>query len=426
MVHPLAVSLARSDVRFRLPEFERLKAAYSDPDLAIPEAVVKDRVTRLLERMAHEKRLKSTDPVPDIVARIFPSPGVIDEAAFDAAVDVGDRRNLYKSVLEAFTTVKPSDRPALRSAMKDAADLIQKVEGDDAGLTKVFGGKKAEAKTNYGKARSALGTLQSKISTKVTTDYNLDAMEIGLGGWASFKEQEVHLTSAVAQVTDPKKTQITLIHEAAHLADRTINDRGYYGSANFEALDEDVKLGNAAHYEELPRRAQGTSKFPGKTFTPGVLASGSAPTREDDVRRMASEFLRMAWDAAVDTHVFFRDLRKSYLQQGHWAFRKHRTVIMELSKLMDLSIHEQAGTVNVVTMLDVSLTESIARGVSLTRQELPSVTFPAAPGAKTDTEIRDDMVDAAVARYGNLLRDKARDRKLLEWFEAHYHNVPSV
>src|SRR5690242_12114739 len=51
MTHPVAVAMRRPGVRFRVPSFDKLKSTYTDKDLKIPEAVVKARVTQLLERM---------------------------------------------------------------------------------------------------------------------------------------------------------------------------------------------------------------------------------------------------------------------------------------------------------------------------------------------------------------------------------------
>ena len=373
VVHPVAASLAQPEVRFRLPEFERLKAAYTDKDLKIPEAVIKDRVRQLLERMEHDGRLKSTDPVATIVAKIFPGAGKIDEAAFDDAVDTADQESIYRSVMDANTKVKKAERAGLRANMTDAIDLIRQAEADAAGLAEVFGSKATAARAIYGKARKSLADLSKNLDKRVSTDYNLDDPEVGLGGWANFGAKHVHLLISVVKGTDPKATKSTLIHESSHLADTTVDDLGYYGSPGFEAMSEDEKVANAAHFEELPRRLMGTSVYATTTFTPGVKKGGGAMTHEDIVRRDASEVLRMAWDAAVDAHLFVRGVRKSYLKGSSnpfkkSAFKKHRPLIMEISRLMDLTIHRQAAGRAIVTTLDVTLTESIARGVSQRRR----------------------------------------------------------
>jgi hypothetical protein len=424
--HPAVASLTRPDVRFRVPEFDRIKSAYLDKDLNIPEAVIKDRVGKLLERMQSENRLKSKDSIPNIIAKIFPSAGKIDEAAFEDAVDTGDRSKIYKDVFDAKTGVKSPDQAKLKKAIRDAIDLITKAEADSAGLTAVFGTKSATAKANYAKARAVLDTASKDMATHISTDYNLDDPEVGLGGWANFSSQHMHLLLDVVKVKDEDETKITLIHEASHLADSSVDDLGYYGSDGFEAMTEDEKVGNAAHYEELPKRELGVSSFAGLTFKPGVKKSGGVVTREDTVKRNASEYMRMAWDAAVDTHTFIRALRQQYLKGSRAGFVANEKIIMDLSKLMDLSVHEQTPSKAIITTLDVTLSESVARSVALIGSKVDAVPFPGPIGKETDDELRDKIVAQGVKDYGHLLKDPARDKKLLDWFHANYRAVPSV
>lgn len=427
--HPATKSLHQPDVRFRLPEFARIKAAFEDPDLKIPEAVIKDRVAKLLSRMQADKRLKTTDDVPTIIAKVFPSPGVIDETAFNAAVDTSDKEVIYKDIMDAFTKVKTPDKAKLKKAIDDSIALISVVEGNSAGLKEVFGSKDADAKTIYGKARQALKDTKANMDTAISTDYNLDDPEVGLGGWASHGARHMHLVLDVVKVTDDKDAQITLIHEAAHLAHPNVDDKGYYPPSTppdvFLAADEATKISNAAHFEELPRRELGTAQFAGKTFTPGVSASGGAVTREDTVRGTVTEHFRKAWDAAVDTHTFMRGVRISYLNGSKKPFIDNKTIIMEISKLEDLTIHTQAPGQEIVTTLDITLTESIARSMGILGSMAKSTPFPI-PGALTDTELRDQMIDATISKFDNLLKDATRDRALVDWMVAHYRSLPSV
>jgi hypothetical protein len=427
--HPVAATLARSDVKGRVPTFADLKAVYQDKALAVPADVVRAAVTQLLGRMAREKRLKSKDSVPAIVARIFPAPGVISETEFTKAIDVADRTAIYRSVLDADTTVRKVDRAKLRAAMKASADLIRSVEGDDVGLKAVFGAKAPVAKANYARARAALAEVSRDMATKVSTDYNLDDPEVALGGWASHGARHMHLLVEIVKVIDAKESKVTLIHEAAHLADPSVDDQGYYGTANFEALSEDVKVGNAGHYEELPRRKLGTSSYAGLTFTPGVLKGGGAVTWEDTIKREASEYLRKAWDAAVDTHTWLRGVRKAFLRRDRSPFEADKALILEVSQLMDLTVHRQAPDKARITPLDVTLTESIARGVMLVGSlaERETVERPYGPWQDPkdeDVVARHTVIDGAVAKYGQLLGDAVRDRALLDWLVAHYRSLP--
>ena len=425
MKHPVAESMRRPDVQFRVPTFKKLESTYKDKDLKIPEAVIKDRVTQLLRRLKGDGKLKSTDSVATIVAKIFPGGGKIDEAEFNNAVDVSDRSRIYESVAEAETMVKAADKPKLKTAMVDAADLVKQVQGDAAGLKAVFGTQDATAKTNYANAEKALRDLPAKMDTQVNTDYNLDDKEIGLGGWASHADQKMHLLLDVAQVKNEKKTKAILIHEASHFGTATVKDHVYYNNNGFFELDEAKKVANAAHYEELPRRVLGTSSFDKMTFVPGTKPGGGAITKEDQIKSDANLYIRRAWDAGVTAHKFIRAVHREGLASNKKPFDDNKALILEMSKLMDLTIHEQAAGKQMVTPLDVTLMESVAGGVSKIKNLSGSVPFPAVLGL-TDIQLRDKIIAEAVKKYDNLLKDPARDKKLLDWLEAHYKQFPKV
>ncbi len=417
--------LTSRNVKYRLPAATNLKSAFTDKTLNIPENVVKSRVTALLERMAIEKRLKSKDPVPVIVGKIFPAPGVMDEKEFNNAVDPKDASEVYQAIAESHTRVKDPDKPKLQAAIADTITLVKQCEADNANLKDVFGSMDAVAKKNYGGIATALDNLSKNMNAKVTADYNLDNDEIGLGGYALHNTQQVHLLLKVAQVKDMAKTKITLIHEGAHLADPSIIDQGYYGSDGFEAKDEAIKVANAAHYEEIPRRKLGTSKFP-KTFQPGVLSSGAKVTRADTVKTSAGEYMRMAWDTAVDVFLLLRDVRQHYLAGDRKPFKDNEAVLKDISKQEDLTIHEQTAGNEIVTTLDLTVAESIAHGFHAMSKEIKNISFPASPGVLTDDQIRDQMVAQAAANLNLLMRNPARDKNLGDWMVKNYKNIPSI
>ena len=420
MPHPLAEQLARHDVHARMPNFTDLKAAYTSKKLGIPESVIKEKVAQLLGRMQREKRLRSSDPIPTIVAKIFPGPGQISEKEFTTALDVSDRTVIYQTVLDAETTVKKADRAKLAAAMKDARDLIGKVEGDSAGLTAVFGAKATLAKTRYAAAKAALVDAAAHMDRMVSTDYNLDDPEMGLGGWAV--PGHMHLLVDIVKVVDPAETKSTLIHEAAHQADGSVVDLGYYASPGFEGMTEDEKINNAAHFEELPRRILGKSRFPTHTFTPGAKVGGGALTADDIIHRVASEKMRKAWDAAADAFMFLRGVRKAMLRGDKTPFTDHDAMINQISQVADLTIHQQKIASARVTSLDVTLIESIARATSLIGGLTDAETVPSGP--YTHQGAADVMIDAAAARYGRLLGDPVKDRAVINWFFTHYKGIP--
>jgi hypothetical protein len=239
----------------------------------------------------------------------------------------------------------------------------------------------------------------------------------------------MHLLFEVVTVSDPKESKATLIHEAAHLSDPSVDDHGYYDTPGFEGMPEGKKVANAAHYEELPRRVLGTSSYAGVTFTPGKGKGGGALTWEDQVGRTASEYLRMAWDAAVDAHTFIRGIRRSAIGGNRSPFTSNQVLIREISLLMDLTVHEQDPAHAEITSLDVTLTESIAHGVDrilgIAKGETvskPSGSF--ASQADLDKAARDQVIDAATGKYGRLLGSPVRDRALLDWLVAHYRKLP--
>jgi hypothetical protein len=396
----------------------------------VDEAVVRSRVRRLLERMDREGRLRvavSVD-IGVVMDEIFPAPGILDETAYDRYIDPADRSMVYYSVREASTEPQAADRADLRNAMLSAATTAESGAGDEAGLRAVFGPTEwSTARDNYRLIRDRLRTVSADIENRVTTDYNLDAQETFLGGWASFGGQHMHLLSEV--VADPltAESKATLLHEAAHLAASSIDDHVYYGTTGFEAADHATKIDNAAHYEELPRRVWGVSRYPSLTFTPGVSSSGAPLTTEEQIRAGGAEYYRRAWDAAADFDDLIKQARRDQLDgtalDGSTVAR-----LLEVSPLMDLTLHEQMRSPPDITRLDVSTSESIVRAMSMAGDYVESLTnvVPMGPFRSSTDEISagvDLAVDAAMAANSGLLGDAARDRQLVDWLHSHYQNV---
>jgi hypothetical protein len=417
--------LDQPDIQARVPKFSDLKAAYNDKKLRIPQAVVKNAVFQLLGRMAVEGRLKSKEPVAAIVSKIFPGPNLVSEAEFNKALDPADRTQIYQTVLDAHTAVRKGDQAQLKIFMKDAGDLMLKVESDAAGLKAVFGTQDAVAKARYAAARSSLAAVSADLDKHVTTDYNLDDPETFLGGWAQHSTQFMHLLADIVKGTNPSETKTTLVHEASHLGHGSVQDLGYYGTPAFEAMSEADKVNNAAHYEELPRRLLGTSSFPGHTFTPGTLKGGGAVTRVDIVRKMASDHLQRAWDCASDAHMWLRGVRTAWLMKKDTKpFTDQKALILELSKLCDLTVHQQVGKHARVTALDISIIESITRAMSLIGDGVVAEPLPGGP--LSDKGAAEVMVAEATKKYGQLLRDPARDKTLVDWLASHFQTLPDA
>lgn len=417
------------DAKWRVPPSADLQAMLTVG--TVDEAVVHSRVRRLLDRMNREGRLSSSTCFGDIkvvMDQIFPAPGVLDQAAYDRYIDLADRTMVYNSVRKRMTTPHAADRADLKRAMLKVATTAQSVATDEAGLRDVFGPAEwTTARVNYGLIRDRLKAVSADIQHRITTDYNLDAQETFLGGWASFGGQHMHLLSEV--VADPLTTgsMATLLHEAAHLALSSIDDYVYYGTVGFEAMDHAKKIVNAAHYEELPRRAWSVSRYSGQTFTPGVSRSGAPPTTEERIKAEGAGYYRRAWDAALDFDDLIKQARRNQLD-GTALDKKTVALLLKVSPLMDLTLHEQRKSPPDITRLDVTTSESIGRAMGLAGDDLRSLTdiAPMGPFLSTDDEIAmgvDLAVDAAMVAYGGLLGDATRDRKLTDWLHSHYKNV---
>ena len=411
---------AGGPVKFRLPTSAALKAEYTSGN--VPEKVIQDRIAMALTRMQQEGRLKVSDPVADIIKRVFPSPGVFDEAEYAKVVDVADPSKIYKNVFDAQTTVNSVDKVKLTAVINDAIKLIDKSIADTAGLKQVFGSKHPKAKAVYGQAKQVLKNALANMDALVSTDYNLDDREVGLGGWASHASQHMHLEVEVAQAKDPAEAQITVIHEACHLADPAVDDQGYYSPGPFVSMSEDEKVGNAAHYEEVPRRILGISLFNGMEFKPGKTASGAALTLEDKVKREVDEYFRKAWDKAVDVHTFLRRIRQEVLAGNKKAFDNKKTRIMELSKLMRLTVHEQNAASAAISAVDIISAEGVAHGMTQIQAIVGNQGLPS-PAPETQAFYVKKFIDDSIKAYNALTGSFASDRALTDWLVKEYRKA---
>jgi hypothetical protein len=96
---------------------------------------------------------------------------------------------------------------------------------------------------------------------------------------------------------------------------------------------------------------------------------------------------------------------------------------MELSQVADLTIHTQSVAHAKVTTLDVTIIESIARAMGLLGELVTGLALP--PGPFSDKGAAEAMVAEAAKQYGHLLGDAGRDKTLIDWLAARFHNLPS-
>jgi hypothetical protein len=400
-------------VRRRVPTPEELKTLYTGG--LLPQDVIENAMRRALRRMDIDIALRTG--ADDVMKKLFPKAGTFDETAW-AGVLGTDEMDVYKKAADAEAKLRPGDKAKLEAAARDAADEIDKAMADTAGLKEVFGSKWKTAKARYAKAKAALKKAIKNSDKAIDTDYNRDDPQTGLGGWAYFPTQHMHIGGDVAEDLDHNETVITLIHEACHLAHPDVDDHGYYGTEGFEGMSETLKVNNAAHYEELPARSLGTSRFAKLTFTPGKKASGAKETFEDEVRRAASEYLRKAWDAAVDAHAFVRDVAKKMdANPKSTAFAKKRKSLLEISKMEHLTIHLQQPKPITVTTLDLSLSEGVAHAMSWLQDHTDQQAVASSGDRKKAVSA---VIDGVIADYGELTGDAGDDRKLVDWLVKHY------
>jgi hypothetical protein len=413
-------------VLFRVPTAAEITSMMAAKD--VPEAKIKESVQTALTRMSKDSpsQLKTKDSVADIMKRLFPAPGTFDAKEFEKVVDVADRSKVYEKAADAEAKLTPADKPKLILAMDAADKLIDAAIADAANLVRVFGARSGDAKANYTKAKAALATLKLNIDTNVHTDYNGDDAQVGLGGWASFARQMVHLEPGVASGADPVEAAMTIVHECAHLADGSVKDKGYYPasaakSGGWEGMTEDEKVTNAAHYEEIPRRQKGISVYKAdQEFKPGIAAGGGAVPFKSKVRRRASEDLRMAWDAAVDVHMGLRRIRVEIEKGSDATFQAKKARILEVSKLEKLTIHEQP-TPKKINVVDLTLSEGVAHGVTEVQALAEKAKVPDAPVLpKTEQDYAEEVVADAAKAYGALTGAPATDKLLLDWLKTNY------
>ena len=418
--------------QFRLPTAAAIKAMLAGG--TVPEDKVRASISTALTRMRKEKnpQLKTADPIPDIMVKLFPGPGVFDEKEFAKIVDEADRKKIYVKASDAEAKLTAADKAKLIIAMGEASKMIDKAVADAKTLKLVFGTRHGDAKANYTKAKAALGRLKLNLDTNVHTDYNRDDEQVGLGGWANFASQMVHLEPDVAAAKDPTESALTILHECAHLADPAVmDDGGYYPgskakSAGWEAMTEDEKVNNAAHYEEIPRRQLGIGVY-GKDeeFKPGVSASGGgALSFQEKVHQEARQFLRKAWDAAVDTHLGIRKVRVDIEKGSSARFNAKKARILEISRICKLTIHDQTPAPSTVNLNDVVLMEGVARGTAHIGSRAGKQAVPAiADVGKTQSDHAQEVVAAAAKDYGALTGNPADDKTLLDWMVANYQSV---
>ncbi|SHM57249.1 hypothetical protein SAMN05444266_10947 [Chitinophaga jiangningensis] len=429
--------------KFRVPSFSSLQDITAGK--SIPIDVIKDRVAVLLQRMAVERKLKSNAAIPKLIARIFPAKGGMDEIAFNEILDTRNRSIIYESVLDAQTQVKRGDMPGIKQALDEAAVMSAAAATDEQALKAVFGEHHLRAAEIYQGITQKLMELSSDIAGKITVDYNRDGVEIGEAGSALFARQTIHLMGAVASQGNAAETRFTLIHEAAHLVANNIDDIFYYNTAGYKSLPGEMRIRNAAHFEEIPRKkkeekdkaerdkkAQGGKKNgppkPGdrKTVAPETEpapAPVKVPDVNDDLRTAATVAIKRCWTTALNVFAVMRYIKRQQLEKNNAPFERNKGNLRSYSIELNLTMHEQQPDQMAITNLDLTLMEGIAHAFHLVKTRVYNMEFDKDAGY---SEI--EMVEKAIVQQLNhqqlLFADGEKNRKVFRWLYDNIYNIP--
>ncbi|HXQ70220.1 MAG TPA: DUF4157 domain-containing protein [Pyrinomonadaceae bacterium] len=330
-----------------------------------------------------------------------------NEASLLLRLDIATRDQLL-SFANAIRTASPAAQlgdPNLidtgaRAGTSDAANITTVVNAadtvfgtiasgaNDADLTAVFGAANVPAaKTKYANARTRMNAL--KAIDKIVTDRSGYSGEVGLGGLSNPEQIAIH--SNVIDNPSDNESVVMLIHESMHAGNSDIRDFGYITQPSFVALDESVKLTNAAHFEVVPRRIRSAShSFPGVTFIPaGTTVGGvTAPalTSREQAIRGASETYRAAWTVGLNLHKLYLRVFRAPTEWntldlgtafGTTAGSHFEDALPFWSNVEALTIHTRtinpAGTPaeKPVTLIDMALSEGLVRKLSQGMNSVP-------------------------------------------------------
>ena len=217
------------------------------------------------------------------------------------------------------------------------------------------------------------------------TDRSGYSDEVSLGGLTGFEEQ-ISIHADVWDNPTADESVVTMIHEAMHAGNETVDDKGYIGSPSFTELSAATKLTNAAHFEVVPRRILDAEfAFAGITFVPAGTGGTPALTPRQQAVRDASEMFREAWTLGLNLHMLYVNLVRSPREWRTFEIRrrlggvgaglKWADTLPFWSKVMKLTIHERTAidptsadpSRQPVTRIDVALSEGVVRKAFLDR-----------------------------------------------------------
>jgi Domain of unknown function (DUF4157) len=338
---------------------------------------------------------------------------------------------------------RTQDATRLLALVNAATTVFDTIIGGsrDADLAQIFGAANvAAAKTKYANGKQWMRTLHTR--NRIVTDRSGYNDEVGLGGLTGYQTQ-ISLSPQFIDAPGDNESVLTMVHEAMHAGNDDVGDQGYIGTQVFPQLPEAVKLGNAAHFEVVPRRILGADHaYAGQTFTPAGASSGgvTAPplTATQTAVRDASEQIRMAWTMGLNLHTFYGNLYKDQRQwatpQGGGSFRDG---LPYWSKVEKLTIHQKTDidpastdpARRPISQIDMAISEGVTRRFATCMSEIGAVPNDDAQAATnlattaTPAEItaaatpaaqRDLWIKVALQRTGSITGTVARDLRVVQ------------
>lgn len=351
-------------IQGRIPNFAELNALHEK----LSVVVIREKVKILLKNLQIEKLVLKGQDVDLAVKELIKDDGMVNleryEDWFGEANGDEDKQKIYHKADQSHTALKPGDEANLKIILQSAQTTVEQILPCEKKLQEVFGSTESKnAKRNYTKIVKKLNGLGKNIAKKVTTDYNGDDAQLGIGGYADFSRQDMHIMQNLCKRVNPDGIT-TAIHECAHLADNSIKDYGYMGTPGFESMKGERKVNNAAHYEVIPAWILGKSiPYPvGHQFIPYNHAGGGGDSELSLGKKEANDYFESAWSVAANLSLC---LKKLY-SKGEQI--EQTNDIMEKSRVLSLTIHQS--TDHRVSLLDITLMQDMARTLAFMQQEL--------------------------------------------------------
>ena len=351
-------------IQGRIPNFAELNALHNQ----LSVDVIKEKVKILLTNLQLDKLILQGEGETVNVDLLIEADGSVNktyyEQLFGKANGTEDKEKVYHQADRSHSALNPTDEANLKTMLLSAQAIVTQTIPFEKKLQQVFGDTESkDAKNNYTQINKKLNHLEKNLTKKVTTDYNGDDTQLGIGGYANFGRQDMHIMQNLCENVNSNGIT-TAIHECAHLANSSIKDYGYMGTSGFEFMTGDRKINNAAHYEVIPSWILGkTIPYPvGHQFTPHNLVGGGGVSNLVLGKKDANDFFESAWSVAVNLSLKLKNL----YSKGEPV--KLTDDLMNISRKLSLTIHQS--TNHRVSLLDVTLMQDITRTLSFMMRTL--------------------------------------------------------